>query len=93
MMRIKDRLLVGAEKALEITIKACEPFAEIKPRQSQEPKIDTQELTERASRIIETDSSRAIFACYVMMELEAERLSPSQADYYLTPPEERELSQ
>ncbi len=88
-MRISRFVKSGALSMLEIGIEAARPMAEAKSMPQTSPEIDTQELTEMAARISQTDPSRAHFAHYVMVELGSKRITAEQAAYYLTPPEER----
>jgi hypothetical protein len=88
-MKLRNKLIKTTERAFEFGIKVVEPFAEIKPTQPTAKEIDTQELAERAGRIIDTDPSRATLASLVMMELDEGRMTPEQVDHYLTPPESR----
>lgn len=89
-MNIRHIAAQGAEKLFEVTIKAVEPLTDLKPRTPDMiAEFDGQDLAEKAALIIENDAHRSVFARYVMTEYEAERISLEEADYYLTPADER----
>lgn len=82
------------ERSLEATSGYFKPVAKVYESRGlhlepENTEYDTQELAIKAGLIIDSDASRAIFAGIVMVELEAGRITPSQANFYLTDPSER----
>jgi hypothetical protein len=91
-MNLRNFASKGTEKVLVFGIDAVKPINAIKYVEREihaSDEIDTQELAEKAARIIDTDPSREVFARCVMIELDSGSITPEQAAYYLTPPNER----
>lgn len=45
--------------------------------------VDTQDLTRRASALMDADPTRTLFSTLVIMDMEAGHISPAQAEQYI----------
>lgn len=56
------------------------------------PDIDTQDVTERASVLMDANPSKTLFTIAVVTEMGSGHITPHQADQYLTMAEEQDTN-